>query len=149
MIIVPVTLKQSNDFVRTLHRHNKPVAGQKFSVGLAFKGELIGVAIAGRPVSRFLDNGTNLEITRVCTNGFPNACSMLYAACRKAGGALGYKHIYTYTLIEEGGASLRAAGFRNEGKAGGSSTKWHNREGRTVDPVGNDLVGGKRRWVWP
>ena len=24
---------------------------------------------------------------------------------------------------------------------------WHSREGRTAQPVGNDLVGGKWRWV--
>jgi hypothetical protein len=73
---------------------------------------------------------------------------MLYAAARKACRALGYSPIITYTLADEGGASLRAAGFRVDKEfAGGASRMWHSREGRTAEPVGDDLVGGKIRWV--
>ena len=61
---------------------------------------------------------------------------------------MGYKRIFTYTLPEEGGASLRAAGFiLDKYDAGSISKKWHNREGRTCQPVGNDLIGGKWRWI--
>ena len=77
------------------------------------------VAICGRPISRYLDNGTTLEITRVCTNGERNACSMLYGACVRAAKALGYKKVITYTLLSENGASLKAANFINDGVAGG------------------------------
>lgn len=31
--------------------------------------------------------------------------------------------------------------------AGGKSSDWHNRPGRTAQPVGDDLIGGKWRWV--
>jgi hypothetical protein len=24
---------------------------------------------------------------------------------------------------------------------------WHSRENRTAEPIGNDLVGGKWRWI--
>lgn len=145
--IVPVTLEQANAFVRSLHRHSRPVVGHKFSVGVADE-ELRGVAIVGRPVARKLDDGRAVEITRVCTDGTRNACSMLYAACRKAARAMGHDPIYTYTLPEEGGASLRAAGFRlDKADAGGPAGLWHNREGRTAQPVGDDLFGGKWRWV--
>ncbi len=62
--------------------------------------------------------------------------------------ALGHDPVYTYTLPEEGGASLRAAGFRiDKTDAGGPAKNWHNREGRSVAPVGDDLFGGKWRWV--
>lgn len=147
--IVPVTLRQANAFVGALHRHSRTVVGHKFSAGVEDEaGVLRGVAVVGRPVARALDDGRTVEITRVCTDGSPNACSMLYAACRRAARALGHQRIYTYTLPEEGGASLRAAGFRLEATAAGApAAKWHNRSGRSAAPVGTDLVGGKWRWV--
>ena len=115
----PVSLKEANAFVAEHHRHHKPVAGHKFSIGCALDGRLAGVAIAGRPVSRYLDNGLTLEVTRLCTTGEKNACSMLYAAAARAAKAMGYKKIITYTLDTEHGASLRAAGWICAGPAGG------------------------------
>ena len=146
--IVPCNLETANDFVRRLHRHNRPVVGAKFSVAVTdCSGELRGVAIAGRPVSRHFDDGLSIEITRLCTDGTRNACSMLYAAARRAAKAMGYQRVYTYTLPTEGGASLRAAGFTlDHDRAGGPSNQWRNRPGRTAEPVGDDLVGGKWRW---
>ena len=146
--IVPVNLDTANDFVRRLHRHNKPVVGAKFCIGVQQADQLVGVAIVGRPVAPKLDDGFTAEITRVCTDGTRNAASALYGACRKAARAMGYDRIFTYTLPEEGGASLRAAGFKlDKDDAGGSARMWHNRDGRKVEPVGNDLIGGKWRWA--
>ena len=147
--IVPVDLKTANEFVRKLHRHSRPVVGHGFSVGVAGNdGALVGVAIIGRPVAQRLDDGKAAEITRLCADGTHNACSMLCGAARRAARALGYAPICTYTLPEEGGAGLRAAGFRlDKEDAGGASGMWHNRPGRTAQPVGDDLVGGKWRWV--
>lgn len=147
--VVPCDLKTANDFVRQLHRHNKPVVGHKFSIGVKDENDVLrGVVIVGRPVACRLDNGLTAEITRLCTDGTRNACSMLYGAARRAAKAMGHQVIYTYTLPDEGGASLRAAGFRlDKEDAGGSAATWHNRPGRTVQPVGDDLVGGKWRWV--
>ena len=148
LAIVPCDLATANEFVRKLHRHSRPVIGHKFAVGVADEvGTLRGVAIVGRPVARVLDDGRAVEITRVCTDGARNACSMLYGAARRAARAMGHAPIYTYTLPAEGGASLRAAGFRFDGEAGGASIQWHNRPGRTARPVGDDLVGGKWRWI--
>jgi hypothetical protein len=144
--IIPVTLEEANDFVRRYHRHNKPVLGSRFCIGVK-NDNLCGVAIAGRPIAPALDDGLTMEITRVCTDGTYNAASMLYGACRKTAWAMGYDRIFTYTLPEEGGASLKAAGFKlDKEDAGGSARMWHNRDGRTVEPVGNDLIGGKWRW---
>lgn len=147
--VVPTSLKAANEFVRKLHRHSRPVVGHRFAVGVADEnGKLRGVAIVGRPVAPHLDDGTAAEIRRVCTDGTRNACSMLYGAARRVARAMGHEPIYTYTLPEEGGASLRAAGFRlDKEDAGGSAAMWHNRPGRTVQPVGDDLVGGKWRWI--
>lgn len=79
--IVPVDLKTANRFVLRLHRHSSPVVGHKFAVAVADpEGTLRGVAIVGRPVAPRLDDGNAVEITRVCTDGTRNACSMLYGA---------------------------------------------------------------------
>lgn len=88
---------------------------------------MVGVAIAGNPVARMLNDGLTIEITRCCTDGTRNACSMLYGAVWRAARAMGFRRGITYTLPEEGGASLRAAGWRLVGEAGGGS--W-DREGR-------------------
>jgi hypothetical protein len=109
--VVPVKHRVANDFVRRLHRHSKPTRGAIFCVGVAESGRLCGVAITGRPVARELDNGYTVEILRVVTDGSRNACSKLYGRSRQAAKALGYKRVFTYTLPEEGGASLRGAGF--------------------------------------
>lgn len=53
-----------------------------------------------------------MEVTRLCTDGEPNGCSMLYGAARRAAIAKGYRRGLTYILASETGASLRAAGWR-------------------------------------
>tara|TARA_R110000868_G_scaffold122450_1_gene324356 strand:- start:423 stop:881 length:459 start_codon:yes stop_codon:yes gene_type:complete len=110
MDIKPISLKQAQQFVRDHHRHNKPPVGHKFSVGLFVDGALIGVAVAGRPVARALDDGLTLEVTRTCTDGTRNANSKLYGAITRAAAALGYRRAVTYTQGDESGASLRGAG---------------------------------------
>ena len=111
MTIVPITLKQARAFVREHHRHNKKPVGHKFSVGLMLDGVLVGVAVAGRPVARMLDDGTTIEVTRTCTLGDRNANSMLYGAVWRAAKAMGYLRGVTYTQHDESGASLRGAGW--------------------------------------
>jgi hypothetical protein len=111
MIIRPVSLKFAQEFVRQNHRHNKPPSGHKFSIGL-FDGDVcVGVATAGRPIARMLDDGLTLEVTRTCTDGTRNANSMLYGAIVRAAKALGYLKVVTYTQHDESGASLRGAGW--------------------------------------
>ena len=111
MVIRPVSLKVAQQFVREHHRHNKPPVGHKFSVGLFIDARCVGVAVAGRPVARMLDDGLTLEITRTCTDGTRNANSMLYGAIVRAAKALGYLRCITYTQHSESGASLRGAGW--------------------------------------
>ena len=115
MNFAPISLKQANDFVLAFHRHNKPVTGHKFSIGLFDNNKLVGVAICGRPVARMLDDGLTLEVLRVCTDGTRNANSMLYSRVKKIAQVMGYKKVLTYTLTEESGASLRAVGAKKEG----------------------------------
>lgn len=119
--IIPISLDEANEFVRQHHRHHRPVVGHKFSIGATANGQVVGVAIVGRPVSRHLDDGLTLEVNRCATDGTRNACSMLYRASWRAASALGYRRLITYTLPSEGGASLRGAGFRCVGLRGGGS----------------------------
>jgi hypothetical protein len=128
MRTIPVSLAEANAFVARLHRHHPPVQGHKFSIGADKDGVLVGVVIVGRPVSRHRDNGATMEVTRLCTDGTRNACSFLYGAAAKAVFALGFDTIGTYTLPDEGGASLRASGWKLIGERGNSS--W-NRAGRS------------------
>jgi hypothetical protein len=96
----PIGLRAANDFVAAHHRHHGPTRGHKFSISVTdAQGQIRGVAIAGRPVARRLDDGAHLEVLRVCTDGTPNVCSMLYGAVRRAAKAMGYlpEHVITYT----------------------------------------------------
>lgn len=129
--LCPMTLKEANVFVEQHHRHHGPVVGHKFSIGLSDGNEIVGVAIVCRPVSRHLDDGWTLEVTRLCTDGTRNACSMLYSAAWRAARAMGYKRLVTYILDTENGASLKAAGWRCVGQAGG--LRWTGKRRPEVD----------------
>lgn len=119
--IVPITFSDACDFVRQHHRHHRAPVGHKFSIGLANGGVLCGVAIVGRPVSRVLDDKLTAEVTRLATDGTPHACSKLYAAAWRTARAMGYHRLITYILNTEPGTSLRAAGWKCLGKAGGGT----------------------------
>lgn len=129
--IVPISLAEANAFVERYHRHHKPVVGHKFSIGVANGTRIVGVCIVGRPISRYLDDGFTLEVTRCCTDGTPNACSMLYAAAWRAARAMGYKKIITYILESENGASLKASSYKCIGKCGG--LRWTGKRKPEVD----------------
>lgn len=128
LCIIPLDLDEANLLVGRWHRHHQPVVGHKFSVGVMVQdGEICGAAIVGRPVSRRLDNGLTLEVTRCVTNGTANAASALYGACRRACFALGYQRLVTYTLKTEPGTSLRAAGWRVMAETSGGSWSCQSR----------------------
>lgn len=123
MIIRPITFKAACEFINSNHRHHRATVGCKFCIGLYEDEILIGCAVCGRPVSRYLDNGLICEINRLCVlEGYYNACSMLYGACCRIAKAMGYEEIISYTLESENGASLKASNFICEGVAGGK--KW-------------------------
>lgn len=119
--VVPLDLASANAFVAKVHRHHGEVVGHKFSLGASKDGEIVGVAIIGRPVARGRDDGWTLEVTRLATDGTRNACSFLYGAAAKAAFALGYRRIGTYILASEPGTSLSAAGWRQIGEVNGRS----------------------------
>lgn len=130
--VVPLGIDEANELVRRWHRHHRPTRGAKFALGCARRSgdefELCGAAIVGRPVNRTMDDGWTLEVTRLVSDGTPNACSAMYAAARRAAFAIGYRRIITYVLATEPGTSLRAAGWNQVARTRGGDT-W-NRRGR-------------------
>lgn len=113
--LAPLPIKAADRFVAEHHRHHKPTHGRaKFALGAARAGELVGVVIVGRPKAGPLDDGTRLELVRICTHGpaRDNAVSFLIGRARRAAQALGYTaRLITYIEQGEDGASLIAAGF--------------------------------------
>lgn len=129
--ITPIEFDEAVAFVREHHRHHKPPQGHKFSIAAACDGRVVGVAIVGRPVARMLQDGWTLEVIRLATDGTPNACSALYAAAWRAARSMGYRKLVTYILNTEPGTSLKAAGWRVVGEAGGGS--WSRERRPRVD----------------
>lgn len=81
LTLTPLTRREAGAYIREVHRHHGPPQGFKFAIGVRRGEQLVGVATAGRPVARSLQDGHTIEVTRVATDGTPNACSMLYGAC--------------------------------------------------------------------
>lgn len=119
--LVPITLIEARAFVEGTHRKLRAPIGGLFAIAASDGDRIRAVVIVSRPISRNLADGWTCEVSRLASDGVPNACSMLYRAAWRAARAMGYRRLVTYTLAEEGGASLRAAGFRLVGEAGGGS----------------------------
>lgn len=113
VLLEPVDLVTAKRFVNEHHRHSEAPLGWKFGVGISRGGFLVGVAMAGRPTGRGLDQHYAVEITRVCVpeGAERNSCSRLYGAVCRMAAAAGYRDAYTYTLESEDAASVKAAGF--------------------------------------
>ena len=143
--VIPLELTEANALVARWHRHHQPSQGHRVSLGaIDPSGTVHGACIVGRPVARLAGSPRDvLEVVRLVTDGTPNACSILYAAAARAGVAMGYRRIQTYILDSEPGITLTAAGWSNEGTAGGG--QWKHTDGkprRTDQPTGM-----KSRWA--
>ncbi len=142
MILKTLSLADANAFVDRLHRHHGPARGHKFSISAWQGGVLVGVAIIGRPVSRYSDNGSTVEVARLCTDGTKNACSFLYGAAAHAARALGYAKIQTYVLKSEPATSLKASGWVFETETAGVAWRSTDVCIRKNDPP----LEPKQRW---
>ena len=122
LTVKPISLKDANDYIIENHRHHDKVSGHKFSISVWDGERLCGVAVVGQPVARMINDGMTLEVTRLCTDGTKNACSILYARCARIAKDMGYKKIITYILKSEHGSSLLASGWtcENDNCGGGS-----------------------------
>lgn len=139
LTLTPITLREANAYVEQHHRHHGPSRGCIVCVAVAEGAAVRGVAIVGRPVARGAADGFTAEVTRCCTDGARNACSMLYAAAWRAVRALGYRKLITYTLKTEGGGSLRAAGFKVIGEVAGRSWSCTSRPRVDTHPLQDKL----------
>lgn len=142
LTIAPCTVKAALAIVRQWHRHLPELQGGLFAARcLDEDGALVGVAVAGNP-SRVWQASGRIVISRVATPGTDNACSCLYGAMARAAKALGYREAWTYTLPEEPGTSLRAAGFIDMGLTdGGEWSRPSRPRAKAVRPE------PKRRWL--
>jgi len=139
---VPCSIERAKAYVAELHRHHTPSTGARYAVAVADEeGAVRGVAMIGRPVARLLDDGWTLEVSRVATDGCPNACSALYGAALRLAKALGYACLITYTRVDEPGSSLRAAGWDNDGPIRARS--WDMPGRRRVDKT--EIIA-RQRW---
>lgn len=146
----PITYDEACVFIGQHHRHHLPPQGWKFGIAVNGPGlapactdmrGIVGVVTVGRPVARHFDDGWTLEVTRCCTfPAYKNAPSMLYGAAWRACKALGFKRLVTYTLESEPGTSLRAAGWRCLGVAGGRSWDRENRPRMNKAPIDQKML---------
>lgn len=148
MLIRPITYRKACEFIKSMHRHHGVPQGHKFSIGCYVDKKLVGVAVTGRPTSRYSDKGEKVtiggqvlrdvfiaEVTRLCTDGTPNACSKLYSASRKICKNMGYDWVITYILDTEEGYSLKAAGWhKDKGRFGGKSWSVPSRPRKNKSP---------------
>ena len=141
MRLAPITVKAALKQVRAWHRHLPELQGGLFAVQvIAADGACIGVGVVGNPPRVWQGQGKAV-ISRVATEGAENACSMIYGALARAAKALGYREVWTYTLPDEPGTSLRAAGFVDCGMTdGGEWTRPSRKRNAAKRPE------QKRRW---
>ena len=134
--VVPMSLREANDFVESFHRHSGRTSrdGGKFALGASDGERLVGVAIVGRPVARMMNDAWTAEVLRTCVlddapKGTP---SFLYGRAWRVWQQMGGRRMLTYTLGTESGASLRGAGWKVAGESKPSA--------------GWDRQGRNRRW---
>jgi len=143
LAVAPATVTEAKQYVMSWHRHlPKPPAGARWAVAVVDEtGAVHGVAMVGWG-ARFPGDRDIATVTRVATDGTPNACSMLYGAAGRIWRAMGGRVLYTFTLEGEPGSSLRAAGWRYDGETRGG--EW-DRPSRRRSPA--QQAGPKQRWV--
>ncbi|MBX3579883.1 MAG: hypothetical protein KF723_21995 [Rhizobiaceae bacterium] len=140
-------LREANDFVEKWHRHSARTSndGGKFAIGLEHEGELVGVAIVGRPIARLLQVQGAAELLRLCTS--PSAPkgsgSKLYSRAKRIWQLMGGTKFHTYTLAKESGDSMRGAGLK-EPVVEIDGEQWDRRKRRrSRKPIHDEP---KRRW---
>lgn len=142
--VVPCTGAGAAAYVARHHRHLPWVSDRvRFACALAFEDphSFVGVGIVANGPPEWEGTG-RASITRTATAGVPNGCSMLLGALSSAAKALGYVEVWTYTLPDESGASLRGAGFDCMGWTD-DDADWSSASKVRAAPA---VAGAKRRW---
>lgn len=129
--IRPVAFSRAQAFVRDHHAHCGPPIVARFSASVWNGYSQLGVAMVANPVARALCGRGTLEVTRLCVRrDVPaalrrNAASKLLGWCAAETARRGWRHLVTYTRIDEDAASVRAAGFVEESRV--RARGWHSR----------------------
>lgn len=143
----PITRDEGDAFIRAHHRHHGVPVGALWRHAVHDDdGVLVGVAVVGRPVARALDDGLTVEVTRLCSDSHPNACSMLYGAARRCAEAKGYRRGLTYILASEDGGSVRGAGYRELWRVKGRSWDTPSRPRTDKHPTADKIAFGWGAW---
>ncbi len=145
MKVHTIDFRTAQRFVVKHHRHSRKPVGHLWSLGLFDGMELRAVAVCGRPVARNLDDGRTVEVTRLASDGAPNACSQLYGACAREAWKRGARRVVTYTRTDEPGTSLRAAGWAETSRSEAASQWSRASRPRELDPN----ACGRIRWEAP
>lgn len=146
--IRPISIANANAYVEQYHRHHGKKNGCRFAIG-CYEGDVLhGVAICSNPVARKSDDGLTIEVSRLCTDGTHNACSILYGACARIAKEMGFHKIQTYILESEHGTSLKASGWVKEmdgaGKISWSKIGCQRQSIRDARPVQLSLFEEKK-----
>ncbi len=139
----PIEWREACAFVGLNHSHHEPPQGWKFGIACNVDDErVVGVITVGRPVSRIIQEREpyTIEITRCCTDRTRHVASKLYGSAIRASLALGYRRVITYTLKEEAGTSLIAAGFRVVYQTEGGSWDTPSRPRVDTAPIGQKTL---------
>lgn len=139
MKIAWISLKAAKAFIKANHRHRPNVQGGIVALGCWVDGVLVGVVVLGRAAR--MDAPGTVCITRLCTDGYRNACSKLYSKAHRLAQALGFTKIKTFTTQDETGASLRAVHAQEAGQT--KEEDW-SRSGR-ARAAGD--TSPKKRWI--
>jgi hypothetical protein len=143
----PVQRIEARQFVLDHHRHHGWVSGFLWLHGLAGEGgALVGIAVVGRPVARALQDGLTMEVTRLCTDGEPNGCSMLYGAARRAATHPSRSQGCTSGLVDIPWRPLRAAGWRLLWRVPGRSWDTPSRPRADKHPTEDKAAYGWGDW---
>lgn len=153
----PVKRDEARLFLRHHRHHPVPVGWLWLHGAHDDAGQLVGVAVCGRPVSRELDDGLTMEVTRMCTVGAMNTDSMLYAAAERAAKAKGYRRWLTYLMAEEwdrfndegkriGGAGVRAVGWKELWRVKGRTWDCESRPRTDKHPTVDKVAVGEGAW---
>lgn len=148
--VVPMTLREANEFVDKYHSHNKRVQGYKFAIGAVYQDGLVGVAICGRPISATLDDKKTIELLRSCVidNAPKNTNSFLYGRSWRVASAMGYKKMITYTLTDEKASACKAIGMKIVGKTKDSTNAWKQKEKQDGIKRDSQEIYKKLKYRW-
>ena len=140
----PIRFTEACAFIEQHHSHHRPPQGWLFGIAANDGKRIVGVVTVGRPVARPFDDTWTAEVTRCCTEGTPHVASKLYAAAWRACRAMGYRRLVTYTLKEERGTSLKAAGWRVTHTTAGGSWSCPSRPRIDKHPTGQKVLWEQR-----